>query len=296
MDNKLLFQLHDKVWYSAGNYYAESKINKIIIEEKGITYYTDAPRCFTNKDVGNTIFSSLENASKKIENISVLEMQEQKAEEQIKNNISMFGTLIQNDILELKAGDLIIFSNGDIRMIRENDYYGPNELGIFSYNKNDDVFCCTALLRDYNVHLNHRNINLFNIEKVICPTNPNYDYFTQLFINGNKIPLNIIKNTTFNWNRCDDMEVNSDISPNADNQRYYIYTAYNGDGHNAQYKYIFNKENAQKFVNDRLATDIYNESHLKSYYEIIEKIEIFKEIDIESFQNYEQEDSYEFDR
>ena len=54
----LKFNLFDKVCYHEENYYSEQIINRIEILPDKIYYYTDAPNCFTNDDIGKTIFAS----------------------------------------------------------------------------------------------------------------------------------------------------------------------------------------------------------------------------------------------
>ena len=63
-NNALLFQLFDKVCYHCDNYYAEQMIDRIEILPGKVIYYTDTPSCFTNEDVGKTIFASFEEAKK----------------------------------------------------------------------------------------------------------------------------------------------------------------------------------------------------------------------------------------
>lgn len=58
----LEFNLFDKVCYHEGNYYSEQTIDRIEILPDKIYYHTDAPNCFTNEDIGKTIFTSFTEA------------------------------------------------------------------------------------------------------------------------------------------------------------------------------------------------------------------------------------------
>lgn len=109
--------------------------------------------------------------------------------------------------LQLQEGDLVLFSNGDVRMIMENTLCEKTKLGIFSYNTSEQKHYCTTYAGNYNSNLNHRASDCFNIEKIVCKTNPNYKFFSRLHYNNDKIPLHLYNPSVFDWSKEDFIEI-----------------------------------------------------------------------------------------
>ena len=122
------------------------------------------------------------------------------------DNIEVASLYKEQEPLKLKGGDLVLFKNGDIRKIRENGL-GKTGLGIYSFNVYENEFYCTTLVDNYDSHLNHKNAEVFNIERVICETNPHYRFVLQLFYEDKRLPLELANPAVFDWTRGDRVEV-----------------------------------------------------------------------------------------